>query len=124
MSSSKSAFIKELEDRLIQFSIITLTVSENLDSVFTSQNLADQLSRSCTSPSLNYGEAQVAESRRDFIHKMKIVLKELKETQVCLKIIEGKNYCKKKELLKELQIENDELISIFVSSIKTARKNS
>jgi four helix bundle protein len=68
---------------------------------------------------LNYGEAQGGESRRDFIHKIKIVLKELRETFVCLKIIE-----RSKELIERAIKENDELVAIFVKSAETAQKNS
>jgi len=79
--------------------------------------------RSGTSPALNYGEAQAAESRADFIHKMRICLKELRETFVCLKIIQRKEYFKEKQL-EPLINENRELVSIFVRSIQTAKKNN
>ena len=82
-----------------------------------------QLLRSGTSPAPNYGEAQGAESRSDFIHKMKICLKELRETRVWLKIIAKTKLIKPELKLKLIVEENDQLISIFVASIKTARKN-
>jgi len=71
---------------------------------------------------LNYGEAQGAESRKDFIHKMKICLKELRETVVCLKIL-VKAELLGAESLHPLIVETNELISIFVTSIGTAKKN-
>jgi four helix bundle protein len=79
-------------------------------------HLGGQLLRSGTSPALNYGEAQAAESRKDFIHKMKICLKELRETQCCLQIIS------KNEMLHDLSVlqEANQLVAIFTSSIKTA----
>jgi four helix bundle protein len=86
-------------------------------------HLSGQLVRSGTSVSLNYGEAQSAESRKDFIHKMKIILKELRETFVCLKLIDE---CKLFKLEKDIiaaKKENNELIAIFVKSIETAKKN-
>lgn len=73
---------------------------------------------------LNYGEAQSAESKKDFIHKMGICLKGLRETFNCLKIIERANLTSNAELINKLKIEVNELISIFVSSIKTAKTNS
>jgi four helix bundle protein len=74
-------------------------------------------------PALLYGEAQSAESRMDFIHKMKIVLKELKETRVCLKIIGKSLMIKPVERLKDIKSENEQLISIIAKSIDTAKKN-
>ena len=71
------------------------------------------------SPAPNYGEAQSAESRKDFIHKMKIALKELRETLVWLKIIERKPLCEPAKM-PDIVKECDELIAIFVKSIKTA----
>ena len=83
-------------------------------------HLSGQLLRSGTSPALNYGEALGAESKRDFVHKLKVVLKELKETLVCLRILVRISYLPiESPALKEC----NELISIFVKSIDTARKN-
>lgn len=79
--------------------------------------------RSSLSPAFNYGEAQSAESRRDFIHKMKISLKELRETFVGLKIVKRGQFKVDFELLSFLLKENNELISIFVKSIDTAESN-
>ena len=76
--------------------------------------------RSGTSPALNYGEAQSAESRKDFLHKMKVCLKELRETFVCLKIIEKSDLYESKQKIDLAKTENNELISIFVKSIETA----
>lgn len=87
-------------------------------------HLAEQLLRSGTSPSLNYGEAQSGESRKDFIHKIKIVLKELRESYVCLKIIRSTKLYKSEEKIKAALTENNELISIFVKSVATAQKNN
>lgn len=78
---------QELENRLIQFSLKVLTIVESMAGSDHARHLSKQLGRSGTSVSLNYGEACEAESRKDFIHKMKIVLKELRETNTCLRII-------------------------------------
>ena len=86
-------------------------------------HLSGQLVRSGTSISLNYGEAQSAESKKDFIHKMKVILKELRETFVCLKIIHVSKLYKTEEKIIKAKKENNELISIFVKSIDTAQKN-
>jgi len=108
----------QLEDRLIDFSIDIIEICEKLPSQYAAKHLGQQLLRSGTSPALNYGEAQRAESTKDFIHKMKICLKELHESFIILKILNRKEYYPK-ELIKNCLEENNELIAIFVSSINT-----
>ncbi|MCP5536433.1 MAG: four helix bundle protein [Akkermansiaceae bacterium] len=110
---------QDLEDRLIDFSIRVIKVIESLPNSKAGNHISGQLLRSGTSPAPNYGEAQSAESRKDFIHKMKISLKELRESLIWLKIIERKPLCNPSKLTKIMQ-ECDELISIFVTSVKTA----
>ena len=105
---------KDLEERLINFSVLIIEITDEMPDKKAANHLAGQLVRSGTSPSLNYGEAQSAESRKDFVHKIKVVLKELRESFVCLKIKEKIDYA---------LIENNELISIFVKSVETAQKN-
>jgi len=87
-------------------------------------HIAGQLIRCGTSPAPNYGEAQSAESRADFIHKMKICLKELRETKVWLIMIKRAKLISPISKLQPLIEENDELISIFVSSIKTSKQKA
>jgi four helix bundle protein len=111
-----------LEDRLIQFAIDVILITKKIDNSFAAQHLAKQLIRSATSAALNYGEAQSGETTRDFLHKMKICLKELRESHVNLKIQKGANLILSIEKLEVLLDENNQLISIFVSSIKTASK--
>jgi four helix bundle protein len=77
----------DLEERLITFSVLIIEIVNEMPNTKAGNHLSGQLVRSGTSVSLNYGEAQSGESRRDFIHKMKVVLKELRESFVCLKII-------------------------------------
>ncbi|HET54789.1 MAG TPA: four helix bundle protein [Ignavibacteria bacterium] len=113
----------DLEDRLIQFSLLIIEIVEILPTNKVGNHIAGQLIRSGTSPAFNYGEAQVAESRNDFIHKMKICLKELKETQIALQIIRIKPLVAELEKVDKTITECKELISIFVKSIETARKN-
>ncbi|MCA0234850.1 MAG: four helix bundle protein [Bacteroidetes bacterium] len=112
----------DLEDRLIQFAVRIIDVAEALPPTVASKNLGGQIVRSGTSPALNYAEAQSAESKADFVHKMKICLKELRETLVCLNIILLKEYFKENKLA-DLVRENNALISIFVKSIQTAKDN-
>lgn len=86
----------------------------------------NQLLRLSGSPALNYGEARSTESHKDFVHKMGICLKELRESYNCLKIINRANLYQgeQNEINKALD-ENNQLISIFVASIKTSKsKNS
>ena len=77
----------DLEERLVRFSVLIIEITENLYTTRAGNHIAGQLVRSGTSPALLYGEAQSAESRNDFIHKLKILLKELRETVIALKII-------------------------------------
>jgi four helix bundle protein len=74
----------DLQERLVDFAVRVMTVAEELPNERAGQHVASQLIRSGTSPAANYGEAQSAESRKDFIHKMKVSLKELRETHVWL----------------------------------------
>ena len=86
--------------------------------------MANQIIRSGTSPAPDYGEAQGAESPSDFIHKMKICLKELRETKVWLKMIMKANLIEPEAKVEPLIDENDQLISIFVASLKTAKSKN
>ena len=74
----------DLEERLIDFVLFIDEIIEQLPNVRLANHLAGQIVRSGTSPALNYGEAQSAESQKDFVHKMQIVLKELRETKYVL----------------------------------------
>jgi four helix bundle protein len=113
--------IFDLEERLVNFAVLIIRLVENLPSTLAGKHIASQLIRSGTSPAPNYGEAQSAESRADFIHKLKISLKELRETKVWLHIIIKAQLIKQPVLIETLIEENNQLISIFVSSIRTAR---
>ena len=121
MSKDKRTF--DLQERLIDFAVRIIQTAESLPKTKVGNHIAGQLIRCGTSPAPNYGEAQSAESRSDFIHKMKICLKELRETMVWLIMIIRANLIKPATKLEPLIDENDELISIFVSSIKTAKQN-
>jgi four helix bundle protein len=113
----------DLEERLINFAVAVIFIAQTMVRNYAGNHLSEQITRSSTSAALNYGEAQSAESRRDFIHKIKVVLKELRETLINLKIIYRANLNPNKEKIDELIKENNELISIFVTSVQTARQN-
>ncbi|MCF6268435.1 MAG: four helix bundle protein [Melioribacteraceae bacterium] len=113
----------DLEDRLIEYASKISDIVDTLPNTRLGNYLAGQMIRSGTSPALNYGEAQSAESQADFIHKMKVCLKELRETFIGLKLVKRKTMVDKSNLLENIMIENNELISIFVTSIKTAKNN-
>ena len=113
----------DLQERLIEFAVRVLNVVESLPNSRVGNHVAGQLIRSGTSPAPNYGEAQSAESRKDFIHKMKVALKELRETLVWLLIIQRKPLVEPRDKCSPRIDENNELISISVMSIATAQKN-
>ena len=113
----------DLEERLVDFSVLIIEIVGDMPDTKTGNHLAGQLIRCGTSPALNYGEAQSGESRKDFIHKIKIVLKELRETFVCPKIIRKSKLLESDERIQAALKENEELISIFVKSVETAQKN-
>lgn len=113
----------DLDDRLINYSVLLVDTVDEMPDNRGANHLAAQLVRSGTAPALMFGKAQAAESRRDFVHKLKLPLKELRETFNCLRIIARKEYSANEKLTKALK-ESDELIAIFVKSIGTAIKNS
>ncbi|MGJ8639719.1 MAG: four helix bundle protein [Opitutaceae bacterium] len=114
----------DLEERLLEFSTRTIRLTRKIESSEAGKHVSNQLLRSSTSPLANHGEAQGAESPKDFIHKLKISLKELRETQRWLKLVKRVPLVEKPELLDELLSETDQLIRIFVASINTARKKA
>ena len=117
--STPSSQASVIEARLILFASRIIDLVESLPNQLAPKHLGGQLLRSGTSPALNYGEARSAESKADFVHKMKVCLKELRETHVCLKIIALRDWFKAGKL-DFLLAECNELIAIFVASTKTA----
>ena len=111
---------EELENRLIDFSVEIIKLAESLPGNAVGRYFSGLIIRSGTSPALNYGESQSAESRKDFVHKLRIVVKELRETLVALKIIHKIGLISDQEVTSNLMSENNELKSIFVKSIETA----
>ncbi len=111
-----------LDERLVEFAGLIIDIVEQLPKNRAGNHIAGQLLRSGTSPAPNYAEACAPESQRDFLHKMGICLKELRESYVWLRI------CQKKELLSTHKLQSilqecDELVRIFNKSIQTAKEN-
>ncbi|MEX0723840.1 MAG: four helix bundle protein [Gracilimonas sp.] len=112
----------ELEERLVLFAVTTIEIINELPSSKAGKHISGQLLRSGTSPALNYAESRSAESLKDFIHKLQIVLKELRESHVCMRIIHKSKLHKNESKIITALKECDELISIFVKSVQTANK--
>jgi len=112
----------DLDERMIDFSVKVIQYTETFPKSNSGIYYSDQIMRAVSSAVLNYSEAQSAESRKDFIHKIKLSLKELRETYSGLRII-NRLFKKHNEEMEWMIKENNELISILVQSIKTARKN-
>ncbi|RLD78082.1 MAG: four helix bundle protein [Bacteroidetes bacterium] len=110
------------ENRLINFSTLVLLVCDSIKRTEAGNHLRSQLIRSGTSVSLNYGEAQSAESLKDHHHKLSIILKELRESFINMKLIKKNNLSKNEAILEKTLDENNQLIAIFVKSIQTVRK--
>ena len=113
----------DIEDRLVEYSCRMIDLVEALPKTRTGNYIAGQLIKSCISPAFNYGEVQAAESRNDFIHKLGIVLKELKECRTALRIIRKKELIKPIKRTDGLYKETEELIAIIARSIETAENN-
>ncbi len=113
----------DLEERLLVYSANIIRLVEKLPNTRSGNHIAGQLLRSGTSPYPNHGEAQAAESQNDFIHKLKISLKELRETKRWLRLINYLEMIKSCDYVHNLLNETEELIKIFVASIKTAERN-
>ena len=115
--------IYDLEERLINYTCQLIDIIEELPKTRSATYIAGQLIRSSHSPAFNYSEAQAAESPADFIHKLRVVLKELKECRTSLKVIIKKLYIKPASKLDPIYKETEELIAIIGKSISTAEKN-
>jgi four helix bundle protein len=118
---AKSARSKadELEERLIDVAVRIIKLSARLPKTPAGKHIAGQILRSGTSPAPNYGEARGAESTADFIHKLRIVIKELNETSTWLKVIDRSELLKH-DLLVGIIEENRSLCKIFMTSLRTA----
>jgi len=113
----------DLEDRLLEFAVQVIEFTEALPNTRAANHIVGQLLRSGTSPYGNHGEVESAESRRDFVHKLKVCLKELRETRRWLRLAGRLKTLPRLPNLVECLNESDELIRIFVASIRTAERN-
>jgi four helix bundle protein len=113
----------DLADRLLEYAVRVIRVTESMKRTRAALHIADQLLRSGTSPHGNHGEAEGAESRDDFVRKLRVCFKELRESRRWLKLIRRAELIDKPELLGSLIKEADELVRIFAQSIQTARKH-
>ena len=112
----------DLRERLIDYAVRIVKLSEVMPATKSGAHIAAQILRSGTSPAANYGEAQSAESRADFVHKLKIALKELRETNIWLRIICKASLIAPDTKLTPLLQETDDLMAILFTSIETAQK--
>lgn len=112
----------DLQDRMTDYAVRVIRLSEALPETKAGKHVSSQILRSGTSPAANYGEAQSAESNADFVHKLKVALKELRETEIWLKIILKADMVKPESKLTPLLRETDELIAILFTSIETTKK--
>src|SRR5438132_5915467 len=119
-AKSRKSQADELEERLVEFSVRIINLSANLPKTPAGKHVAGQIMRSGTSPAPNYGEARGAESPADFTHKLRIVLKELNETSIWLRVIH-RSQLLKAEVLADIVKENSELCKIIAASLNTTR---
>ena len=123
MTKGRQMRADDLESRLIDFAVRIVNLSSRLPKTPAGKHIAGQIMRSGTSPAPNYGEARGAESHADFVHKLRIVLKELNETSIWLRVIE-RSQLLKTELVAGIVKENSELCKIFTASLKTVRSRN
>jgi four helix bundle protein len=116
-------FKKEMQKRMAMFAVSTTEFVIKFNKRTEVSHLNNQAIRSSTSAALNYGEALSAESSADFIHKLSIVMKELRETSINLFIISELNRCSDHSIYLEMMNECDQLLAIFYSTIQSTRKN-
>jgi four helix bundle protein len=119
VSNSKA---NTLEGRLVQFAVDIVKLVGQLPQNPQAKHIGNQILRSGTAAAPNYGEARAAESRADFVHKLKICLKELNETAIWLRILQ-RSVAVNSDFVNRLVAENTELCKILVSSVQTARRN-
>ena len=122
-SNSTSNRVFDLEERLLEFASTIMDLSEKLPNTRSGNHVAGQLLRCGTSPYSNHGEAESAESADDFIPKLKVCLKELRETRRWLRLVHRKNWLAQDGQLNWALNEVEELIRIFIASIRTANQN-
>lgn len=122
--SGKSDRRYDLEDRLLNFAVDVVELTESLPNTRAGNHIAGQLLRCGTSPLSNHGEVEAAESRKDFLHKLRVCLKELRETKRWLRLVSRLKRLGEPANLPVCLNEIEELIRIFAASVKTAERNA
>jgi four helix bundle protein len=112
----------DLQERIIDYAVLITLIADGLPRTKAGKNAAGQLVRCGTSPAPNYGEAQAAESRKDFIHKLKVCLKELRESMVWLEYVQRLGMGDPSKVGKGIN-ETDEPTAIIYRGIQTAERN-
>ena len=112
----------DLEERLLEYAVRIIRLVDALPATRAGRHVADQLLRCGTSPLANHGELQGAESRKDFIHKLGICLKEIREARRWLRLVHRVPLLAPSKI-DPLIVETESLIKIFAASIRTAEKN-
>jgi len=116
---------EEISERFLSFAATIIELGREINKSFEGKHVYQQLFRSGSSAGANYEESHSAQSKRDFIHKREVSLKELRESLFWLKLIEKAALVKEKSgVLKFLLTENDELIRIMAKSVKTTKERS
>lgn len=113
----------DLEERLLEYSAMVIRFADSLPNSMAGKMISEQILRSGTSPLSNHGEAQSAESAKDFIHKIKICLKELRETKRWILLVKQVPLPCDPNMADMLLDETEQLVKIFVKSVQTARNN-
>ncbi len=111
----------DLSERLLEFAASSIKLTIKLKRTAVGRHIANQLMRAASSSGANYEEACGAESKADFIHKMQLVFKELRESLYWLKLVERTDLISGKEL-QPLLDEANELIKIVAKSVITAKR--
>ena len=114
----------DLEDRLLEFAVAVVELTDDLPNTRAGNHIAGQLLRCGTLPYGNHGEVESAESRKDFIHKLKVCLKELRETRRWLRLVSRLKKMNRDPRLVACLAEAEELIRIFVASVRTTERRS
>ncbi len=115
---------EQIQTRLIKFAGMCISLRKHISHSYEGDHLSKQLIRSATSAALNYGEARSAQSKKDFIHKQSISLKELRESYINLLIVADNNLCHNTDLITRAVNESNQLVSIFTVSVRTATQNN
>jgi four helix bundle protein len=122
--ASRGKPVYDLEDRLLEFAANIVELTESLPNTRAGNHIAGQLLRCGTSSLSNHGEVEAAESRRDFLHKLRICLKELRETKRWLRLVSRAEKLGSPANFGICLKETEELIRIFVASVRTAERNA